>query len=82
MVIIHVKVVFPFSIKRQIIMSKIISQKFKKEKKNGSQILINVLLSSRLSFSFLPLKNSKKKKQKKEEKKECGSAKEEDTTQF
>ena len=44
-------------------------------------MLINVLLlSSRLSFSFLPLKNSKKK-QKKEEKKECGSeTKEEDTT--
>ena len=64
MVIIHVKVVFPFSIKRQI-MSKIIL-KNSKRKKNGSQILINVLLSSRLSFSFLPLKNSKKKKEKKE----------------
>ncbi len=82
MVIIHVKVVFPFSIKRQIIMSKIISQKFKKEKKNGSQILINVLLSSRLSFSFLPLKNSKKKNKKKRRKKSVVPRKEEDTTQF
>ena len=66
MVIIHV-VVFPFSIKRQI-MSKIIL-KNSKRKKNGSQILINVLLSSRLSFSFLPLKNSKKKNKKKRRKK-------------
>ena len=63
-------------------MSKIISQKFKKEKKNGSQILINVLLSSRLSFSFLPLKNSKKKNKKKRRKKSVVPRKEEDTTQF
>jgi len=69
-VIIHV-VVFPFSIKRQI-MSKIIL-KNSKRKKNGSQILINVLLSSRLSFSFLLCRlfeKFKKKQKKKEEKKE------------
>jgi len=60
-------------------MSKIIL-KNSKRKKNGSQILINVLLSSRLSFSFLPLKNSKKKQKKKRRKKSGSETKEEDTT--